>query len=290
MRFRFIDAERAGLAMPIFRLCRLLQVSVSGFYAWRNCGPSQRQLDDMVLLAHVRAAFRRSRESYGAEPVHHELAENGIEVGRHRVARLMRGNGMSPKRQQKFKKTTDSQHNKAVASNLLDQTFSAEAPNEKWAADISYIWTAQGWLYLAVMLDLYSRRVIGWAAGARMTSDLPLKVLNRAIGLRQPGAGVIHHSDRGSQYCSDAYQARLGELGFLASMSGKGNCYDNAVVETFFKTIKSELIWRTVFMSRSQAETAIAGYIDGFYNPVRRHSTLDFTSPVKFEAEAMHTV
>ena len=289
MRFRFIDAERAGLAMPIFRLCRLLQVSVSGFYAWRNRGPSQRQLDDMVLLAHVRAAFRRSRESYGAERVHHELAENGIEVGRHRVARLMRGNGLSPKRKQTFKKTTDSQHNKAVASNLLDQNFSAEAPNEKWAADISYIWTAQGWLYLAVMLDLYSRRVIGWAVGARMTSDLPLRALNRAIGLRQPGAGVIHHSDRGSQYCSDAYQARLGELGFLASMSGKGNCYDNAVVETFFKTIKSELIWRTVFMSRSQAETAVAGYIDGFYNPVRRHSTLDFTSPVKFEAEAMQT-
>ena len=127
MRFRFIDAERAGLAMPIFRLCRLLQVSVSGFYAWRNRGPSQRQLDDMVLLAHVRAAFRRSRESYGAERVHHELAENGIEVGRHRVARLMRGNGLSPKRKQKFKKTTDSQHNKAVASNLLDQNFSAEA-------------------------------------------------------------------------------------------------------------------------------------------------------------------
>ncbi len=169
MRFRFIDAERAGLAMPIFRLCRLLQVSVSGFYAWRNRGPSQRQLDDMVLLAHVRAAFRRSRESYGAERVHHELAENGIEVGRHRVARLMRGNGLSPKRKQKFKKTTDSQHNKAVASNLLDQNFSTEAPNEKWAADISYIWTAQGWLYLAVMLDLYSRRVIGWAVGARMT-------------------------------------------------------------------------------------------------------------------------
>ena len=223
MRFRFIDAERAGLAMPIFRLCRLLQVSVSSFYAWRNRGPSQRQLDDMVLLAddmvllahvrvllahvrvllahvrvllaHVRAAFRRSRESYGAERVHHELAENGIEVGRHRVARLMRGNGLSPKRKQKFKKTTDSQHNKAVASNLLDQNFSAEAPNEKWAADISYIWTAQGWLYLAVMLDLYSRRVIGWAVGARMTSDLPLRALNRAIGLRQPGAGVIHHSD-----------------------------------------------------------------------------------------------
>ena len=151
-------------------------------------------------------AFRRSRESYGAERVHHELqAENGIEVGRHGVARLMRGNGLSPKRKQKFKKTTDSQHNKAVASNLLDQNFSAEAANEKWAADISYIWTAQGWLYLAVMLDLYSRRVIGWAVGARMTSDLPLRALNRAIGLRQPGAGVIHHGD--SEYL------RAGSLG-----------------------------------------------------------------------------
>ena len=289
MRFRFIDAEMVGLAMPASRLCKLLQVSVSGYYAWRNRSPSQRQLDDMVLLAHVRAAFRCSRETYGAERVHHELAGNGVEIGRHRVARLMRENGLSPKRKQKFKKTTDSQHNKAVASNLLDQDFSAEAPNRKWAADISYIWTAQGWLYLAVIIDLYSRRVIGWAAGARITSDLPRRALNRAIALRQPGAGVIHHSDRGSQYCSDVYQARLGELGFLVSMSGKGNCYDNAVVETFFKTIKSELIWRTVFRSRSHAETAIAEYIDGFYNPERRHSTLAFTSPVKFEAEAMQT-
>ena len=176
MRFRFIDAERAGLAMPIFRLCRLLQVSVSGFYAWRNRGPSQRQLDDMVLLAHVRAAFRRSRESYGAERVHHELAENGIEVGRHRVARLMRGNGLSPKRKQKFKKTTDSQHNKAVASNLLDQNFSAEAPNEKWAADISYIWTAQGWLYLAVMLDLGTVNLM--AAGERLS---PIAFVKRPL-------------------------------------------------------------------------------------------------------------
>jgi putative transposase len=287
MRFRFIDAERAGLAMPISRLCKLLQVSVSGYYAWRKRGPSQRQLDDMVLLAHVRAAYRGSRETYGAERVHHELVENGVEIGRHRVARLMRDNDLSPKRKQKFKKTTDSKHNKAVTSNLLDQDFSAQAPNEKWAGDISYIWTAQGWLYLAVILDLFSRRVVGWAAGPRMTSDLPLRALNRAIALRRPSPGAIHHSDRGSQYCSDVYQARLGELGFLVSMSGKGNCYDNATVETFFKTIKSELIWRTVFMSRNQAEIAIAGYIDGFYNPVRRHSTLGFISPVKFETNAL---
>ena len=192
----------------------------------------------------------------------------------------MRGNGLSPKRKQKFKKTTDSQHNKAVASNLLDQNFSAEAPNEKWAADISYIWTAQGWLYLAVMLDLYSRRVIGWAVGARMTSDLPLRALNRAIGLRQPGAGVIHHSDRGSR-TAQTHTRR-------ASVSVSSPPVREIAMIT--PSSRSELIWRTVFMSRSQAETAIAGYIDGFYNPVRRHSTLDFTSPVKFEAEAMQTV
>ena len=184
MRFRFIDAERAGLAMPIFRLCRLLQVSVSGFYAWRNRGPSQRQLDDMVLLAHVRAAFRRSRESYGAERVHHELAENGIEVGRHRVARLMRGNVLSPKRKQKFKKTTDSQHNKAVALNLLDQNFSAEAPNEKWLPTSAISGRHQGWLYLAVMLDLYSRRVKSLDSWATRMSQRPCRSgrLTDAIG------------------------------------------------------------------------------------------------------------
>ena len=211
MRFRFIDAERAGLAMPIFRLCRLLQVSVSGFYAWRNRGPSQRQLDDMVLLAHVRAAFRRSRESYGAERVHHELAENGIEVGRHGVARLMRGNGLSPKRKQKFKKTTDSQHNKAVASNLLDQNFSAEAPNEKWAADISYIWTAQGWLYLAVMPDLYSRRVIGWAVGARMTS----------VGTENAGAVMVAVGDNPDRLRSEASFAMMCGVCPIPASSGK---------------------------------------------------------------------
>jgi len=286
MRFRFIDAERAGLAMPISRLCKLLQVSVSGYYAWRNRGPSQRQLDDMVLLAHVRAAFRRSRETYGAERVHHELAENGVVIGRHRVARLMRENGLSPKRKQKFKKTTDSRHNKAVASNLLDQDFSAEAPNEKWAADISYIWTAQGWLYLAVILDLYSRRVIGWAVSDRLKRGLAIRALDMAVALRRPPPGCIHHTDRGSQYCSGDYQKRLKKHGFLASMSGKGNCYDNAVVESFFKTLKAELIWRRRWETRRQTEIALFEYINGFYNPRRRHSALNGKSPLRFERRA----
>ena len=203
MRFQLIDAEKARL--PIDRMCALLAVSASGYYAWAQRGPSRRQLDDLVLLAHVRAHFAASNGTYGSPRMHAELCAAGVSIGRHRTARLMRDNHLKANQKRRFKKTTDSQHNKAVASNLLDQNFSAEAPNEKWAADISYIWTAQGWLYLAVMLDLYSRRVIGWAVGARMTSDLPLRALNRAIGLRQPGAGVIHHSD--SEYL------RAGSLG-----------------------------------------------------------------------------
>ena len=170
-----------------------------------------------------------------------------------------------------------------VAPNLLKQDFTAAAPNEKWAGDISYIWTAEGWLYLAVILDLYSRRVIGWATSDRMKKALPLEALARAIALRQPAPGVVHHSDRGSQYCAYEYQKKLQENGFMVSMSAKGNCYDNAVVETFFKTIKNELIWRTSFATREQATRMIGHYIDGFYNHKRRHSALGYTSPVNFE-------
>lgn len=196
----------------------------------------------------------------------------------------MRDNNLKARQRRRFRKTTDSDHGGPVAPNILDQDFSCDGPDEKWGVDISYIWTNEGWLYLAIVVDLYSRRIVGWAASNRMKKDLALKALRRAIVLRNPPAGLIHHSDRGSQYCSDDYRRELRKYGFIASMSGKGNCYDNAMVETVFKTIKAELVWTTIFQTRHDAEKAIGTYIDGFYNPRRRHSALGYKAPITFEA------
>ena len=187
------------------------------------------------------------------------------------------------RQKRRFKRTTDSEHAWPIAPNLLEQDFTATRPDEKWGADISYVWTREGWLYLAVVVDLFSRRVVGWATADRLHRDLALSALRRALAIRCPSAGLIHHSDRGSQYCSFEYQALLRAHGVQISMSGKGNCYDNAVVETFFKTLKSELIWRSVFETRDEATAMIGGYIDRFYNPARRHSALAFMSPVQYE-------
>ncbi len=282
MRFKVIEAEKANV--PLQRACALLDVSESGFYAWKGRTPSLRQREDMVLLAHIRAEFRTSNETYGSPRMTAELNEDGIAVGRHRVAWLMRDNGLKTLQKRRFKKTTDSDHKGPVAANVLDQDFAAAGPNEKWGVDISYVWTAEGWLYLAIVLELYSRRIIGWAVSDRLKKDLALNALRRAITIRRPPKGVIHHSDRGSQYCSDDYQKLLSAYGFIASMSGKGNCYDNAMVETVFKTLKAELVWRTVFKTRIAAETAIGRYIDAFYNPTRRHSALGFKTPIQFES------
>jgi len=198
----------------------------------------------------------------------------------------MRQNGIRAIRTRKFKVTTDSNHSFTIAPNLLDRNFSAAAPNQKWAGDITYIWTNEGWLYLAVILDLYSRRVIGWAVSNRMKRDLAIRALDMAVALRQPPKDCIHHTDRGSQYCSHDYQKKLNKYSFKVSMSGKGNCYDNAVVETFFKTLKAELIWRSTWQTRRQVEMALFEYINGFYNPRRRHSTLGGKSPLAFERVA----
>ena len=284
MRFQLIDVAKEEF--PVQRLCKVLGVSQSGYFAWRRCPASSRQREDLVLLAHIRSAFALSNETYGSPRMTRELQESGLRVGRRRTARLMRENGLKARQKRRFKRTTDSHHPLPIAPNLLDQDFSAERPNEKWNADISYVWTGEGWLYLAVVLDLFARRVVGWAASDRLHEELPLEALRKALAIRQPSAGLIHHSDRGSQYCSVAYQAVLKEHGILVSMSGKGNCFDNAVVETFFKTLKSEMVWRTAFQTRAEARDAIARYIDGFYNPVRRHSTLDFISPAQFERYA----
>lgn len=234
-----------------------------------------------------------------------ELKEAGINVGHRRVGRLMRDNGIRVERSKKYKATTDSNHSFDIAPNLLDGDFSATGPNQKWAGDISYVWTREGWLYLAVIIDLYSRRVVGWAVSNRMKRDLAIRALEMAINLRQSPPECIHHTDRGSQYCSHDYQKILRQHKFQVSMSGKGNCYEfklvrvsgltdpgdqskaqNAAVETFFKTIKAELIWRHQWPTRRAAELAIFEYINGFYNARRKHSALGWKSPLAFEAKA----
>jgi putative transposase len=284
VRFALID--EAKKEFPVHRLCRVLGVSQSGYFAWKSRPASRRQHGDMVLLAHVRSAFALSHGTYGSPRMTRELQDSGLAIGRRRTARLMRENGLRARQKRRFKRTTDSHHAWPVAPNLLEQDFSADGLDQKWGSDISYIWTREGWLYLAVVIDLFARRVVGWAAADRLHRELALAALRTALVMRRPAPGLIHHSDRGSQFCSTDYQAELRKHGILISMSGKGNCYDNAMVETFFKTLKSELVWRTVFETRHEAEQAIGRYIDGFYNPVRRHSALGFTSPAKFEKMA----
>lgn len=284
MRFAFVEKHRNSV--PTDRLCGIMDVTPRGYRAWRSRPASRRQREDLVLLAHIREQHRLSLNSYGRPRMTEELKELGLDVGHRRVGRLMRQNGISVVRTHKYKVTTDSNHKFNIAPNLLNRNFLADRRNQKWVVDISYIWTREGWLYLAVVLDLYSRRVIGWAVSNRMKRTLAIRALNMAIALRRPPKGCIHHSDRGSQYCSHDYQKILRQHGFKISMSGKGNCYDNAAMETFFKTIKAELIWRRSWQTRRNVEVAIFEYINGFYNPRRRHSALGWKSPLAFEQKA----
>ena len=283
-RFAFIDRMRK--AFPLYLLCKVMQVSCRGYHAWQSRPMCCRQRDDMVLLAHIREQHRLSLGSYGRPRMTEELKELGLNVGHRRVGRLMKENNINVIRSRKYKVTTDSVHNLNVAPNLLDRDFHAGRPNQKWVGDISHIWTREGWLYLAIIIDLYSRRVVGWAVSNRMKKDLAIRALNMAINLRKPPKGCLHHTDRGSQYCSHDYQKILRKHGFKTSMSGKGNCYDNSVAETFFKTLKAELIWRHTWHTRRHAETALFEYINGFYNARRRHATLEGKSPLAFERKA----
>jgi putative transposase len=224
MRIRLID--QAKKEFPVHRLCSVLGVSESGYFAWKGRPASRRQKEDLVLLAHIRAQFATSNETYGAPRMQAELKEEGHGVGRHRVARLMRDNGLKALQKRRYKKTTDSHHGGPVAANLLDQNFGCDGPDQKWGADISYIWTAEGWLYLDVMIDLHSRCVVGWAVSNRLKHNPALQAFNNAVALHNPPPRCVHHSDRGSHYCSHDYQKRLRHIGFKVSMSGKGNCYD----------------------------------------------------------------
>ena len=283
MRFAFIDAWRHQ--WRVATLCRVMRVSERGYRSWRGRPTSTHARTDMKVQAHIREQYSLSLGSYGRPRMTMDLKEAGLAVGERHVGRLMRLNGIRPVRTHKHKVTTDSHHRLGVAANWLDGDFVADAPNRKWAGDITYVWIAEGWLYLAVILDLHSRRVVGWAASDRMKKYLAIRALDMAVRLRQPPEGCLFHSDRGSQYCSYDYQKMLQAHGLRPSMSGKGNCYDNASVETFFTSLKAELIWRQKWPTRRYAEAAIFQYIYGFYNTRRRHSYLGGISPLAFEAK-----
>jgi putative transposase len=281
MKFVFIAAEKAWA--PVTALCRVLGVSRSGFYAWEERPASERSMDDDKLAIQIAAIHKASGGTYGSPRVHAELQAKGVAVSRKRVARLMTHLGLEGPRKRRFKATTDSKHNLPVAENILDRKFQVDAPDVAWVTDITYVWTNEGWLYLAAILDLFSRRVVGFAMSERIDRALALQALRAAAGRRVPDGGLTHHSDRGSQYASADYQRALGDLRFVCSMSRKGNCWDNAVAESFFATLKTELIYRRRFATRAQAREAIFDFIETFYNPKRRHSTLGYVSPMEFE-------
>lgn len=281
MRFQFIATEKARV--PVSTLCRVLQVSRSGYYAWRDRAESRRARRDAQLSSLIRVAHVRSRGTYGSPRIRQDLREWSFRVSRKRVARLMREAGLVGRRPRRFRVTTDSTHCLPIAANLVKRRFEAKAPNQLWVTDITYIDTWEGWLYLAVVLDMYSRRVVGYALADHLRTELALEALRTALGLRQPDANLIHHSDRGCQYASEPYRSALAARGIVCSMSRVGNCWDNAVAESFFSTLKRELVHRRSWPTRALARAAISEYISGFYNPKRRHSSIGGVSPMAFE-------
>jgi transposase InsO family protein len=288
MKYAFIEQHRRQFHVQ--RMCQVLEVSVSGYYAWRKRPQSQRAQANQALRQQIRKVFEQSQQTYGSPRVQVELSAQGLACGRHRVARLMRLEGLQARPRRWRRATTQSDHLYPVAPNLLQRRFTAPQPNQVWLSDISYIPTREGWLYLAVVLDLFSRRVVGWAMLPELTTHLPLAALRMALRIRQPGPGLLHHSDRGVQYCSDAYQEVLQTHVCRVSMSGRGNCYDNAPMESFFSTLKTERVASRLYASRSQARSDLFAYIEGFYNRCRRHSALGYLSPEAYEQSFLKSV
>lgn len=280
--FKLVEAEKASY--PVTVLCDVLELSRSGFYAWLRRGPSERAKEDERLAVEIAAVHARSRRRYGSPRVHHGLRRKGIRVGRKRVERLMRANGLVARRKRGFRKTTDSAHAHPIAPNLVARAFEPAKPNAVWAGDVTYIQTATGWAYLAVLLDLFSRRVVGWAVSTHNDTALALTALRRAVRCRRVlPTGLVHHTDRGSPYASDDYRRALKSFGMRASMSRKGDCWDNAVAESFFATLRAELVDDARYSTPDDAEASIGEYIEKFYNAERLHSHLGYVSPIEFE-------
>jgi len=279
VRFRFIEAEKANFS--IAAMCRVLQVTRSGFYAWRKRAASARWLRDRQLLRPIRASFYESRRTYGSPRVHRDLLANGERVSRKRVARLMREAGLESRRKRRFRRTTDSRHSHPIAPNELARRFEPGSSQAWWVGDVTFLWTAEGWLYLATLLDLTTRRVVGWSMSSRNDTALVLAALEMALS-RTGSIPHGHHSDRGSTYASGAYRRRLACLGIRCSMSRRANCWDNAVPESFFSTLKVEWLDHHHFLTRAAARAAAFDFIEVFYNRRRRHSSLGFATPEEY--------
>jgi putative transposase len=282
MKLEFIDQYRSEFSVE--KMCQNLSVSRSTYYAWRSRHISQRQRANETLKTHIKATFREFRGLYGSPRLTRELRKRGIRCSENRVARLMQVEGLKAYTKRKFKVTTNSKHDLPIAPNLVKQRFEASGPNRLWASDITYIYTREGWLYLVVILDVFSRQIVSWAVSKRMTKELVLGALKKAIALRKPQPGLIFHSDRGSQYASHEVRRLLKDHHMLQSMSKKGDCYDNAIVETFFKTLKAESIYlMEPFKTRGEAKHSLFYYIDFFYNRIRQHSAIGYLAPVMYE-------
>ena len=283
MRYAFVEQHRG--CYPLQALCQALQVSDSGFAAWQQSEGPTKWLSDSALLRHIREIHEQTKAAYGSPRIYQELKGRGIPASKERVQRLMRENGLRGRHKRRYKASTDSKHTLPVAPNRLEQNFATERPDQAWTADITFIATAEGWLYLAIVLDLSTRQIVGWAMRERMTKDLVIDALRMGWFGRRPAPGLIHHSDRGSQYCSHEFQRQLAEYGMLASMSRKGNCWDNAPSESFFNSLKNERVHGARDETRDEARADLYDYIEVFYNRLRRHTSLGGVSPVsRYEA------
>lgn len=269
-------------------MCRVLKVCPSGYYAWRGRQQSQRDRQNRKLLVAIKALHKQSKQTYGSPRICRALSKQGTRCSENRVARLMREHGIRAKQTKRFKATTDSRHDLPVAENMLDRQFEPEAPNQAWAADITYVWTGQGWLYLAVVMDLFSRRIVGFSMRRSLSRALVIEALRMALGRRRVGQGLLHHSDQGSQYASGEFQRALVGSGIICSMSRRGNCWDNAPVESFFSTLKCELVHHRRYRTRAEARSDIFEYIEVWYNRKRLHSSLGYLSPAEYEAQRAH--
>jgi transposase InsO family protein len=282
MKYRAIRDHADRFAVRL--MCRTLRVSPAGYYVWRDRPEPGRQTENRRLVTEIRAHHARSDRTYGSPRITRDLRAAGHPVSENRVARLMRAHAIRARTVKKWRATTNSSHALPVAANTLNRAFRVDAPDRVWAGDITYVWTDEGWLYLAAVLDLYSRAVIGWAMGRRLTAGLATEALTMALRRRKPAAGLLHHSDRGVQYAAHDYQRVLSEHGIACSMSRKGNCWDNAAVESFFRTLKVEHVYHQRYPTREEAKQDIFRWIEVFYNRQRRHSTLGYRSPAEFEA------